>query len=360
MKVMHLVQHLKIGGLEKMAVTLLQKSRYSQSSIIVSLEGDKDTAIASWPELAELNPQIICLDKQPGFKLDVVNKLVELVEQYNINIIHSHHIGPMLYGGLACVSAKNNQLKHLSTVHDAWYLNNFKQRFITKALNSLSNVHWVADAKVVADDFHSKTAINTDSTILNGVDCCKFSSIDSDHARYEFSLPKFATLIGCSARLEEGKGHKDLIMSLLDLPSDYHLVFAGDGSLKSTLNALTLKMGLQERVHFLGNVQNMEVFYSSIDVMCLFSQREGLPLSILEAMACGKPIVASDVGGIHEVVTPEQGILVSASEPHNLAPALIKATTLISGMPIRNHVIALADAKGMSSQYDNLYAGLTV
>ena len=81
----------------------------------------------------------------------------------------------------------------------------------------------------------------------------------------------------------------------------------------------------------MGNVHDMRAFYSSIDVMCLYSQREGLPLSIIEAMACGIPIVASDVGGIHEVVTPEQGELVSVNDFNQLAPAIQRAALYQAG-----------------------------
>ncbi|TMO44699.1 MULTISPECIES: glycosyltransferase [unclassified Pseudoalteromonas] len=357
MNVMHLVQHLQVGGLEKMAITLLQNSQFKHSSIIVSLEGDRNTAFEQWPELEPFSHRIICLNKKPGISLSVIAKIKSLIKEHDINIIHSHHIGPLIYAGIAS-SLSQGSVRHISTIHDAWYLTNTKQRTFTKLLDSLTNIYWVADARIVADEFRAKTAIIPERTILNGIDCENFMAIDAKAAREQFNLPNNVRLIGCAARLIEGKGHKDMIHSLRYLPDDFHMVFAGDGDQKEYLLNLVRSLHLTSRVHFLGNVHDMRAFYSSIDVMCLYSQREGLPLSIIEAMACGIPIVASDVGGIHEVVTPEQGELVSVNDFNQLAPAIQRACTLPRGLCIRHHAIKVADARTMSSKYDNLYSAL--
>ena len=75
-------------------------------------------------------------------------------------------------------------------------------------------------------------------------------------------------------------------------------------------------------------------------------------------MACGLPIVASDVGGICEVLTPKQGILLHPTAYSGLPFALTKATKLERGPSIRAHAVAIADVSQMSSQYDQLYRGL--
>jgi len=357
MNVLHLVQHMKIGGLEKMAVTLMQKSRFASSSIIVSLEGNKQDALLGWPDLASFNDKLFCLDKPAQFDFTLVKKLSALIKAHNITVIHSHHIGPMLYASLACLADKG--VSHVSTVHDAWYLQNFKQRLITKVLSQLTKIHWIADAQVVATDFYEQTSIETDKTILNGIDCSQFTSVDMHNARMELELPIAPTLIGCSARLEPGKGHHDLIALLPSLEPDIEFVFAGSGSLMESLQAQAAQLGVSERIHFLGNVQNMPVFYSAMNVMCLYSQREGLPLSILESMACGKVTVASDVGGISEVLTPEQGILVKPDDLVGLKLAITNAINMKSGCCIRDYIISIADANKMSAEYDYFYDGLS-
>ncbi|RZD22807.1 glycosyltransferase [Pseudoalteromonas sp. MEBiC 03485] len=359
MNVMHLVQHLQVGGLEKMAITLLKNSQFSSSSIIVSLEGDRQSAFEQWPELEQFSHRVICLNKKSGVSISVIAKIKALIKEHDIDIIHSHHVGPVIYAGLAC-ALTGDSVRHISTIHDAWYLNNVKQCTFTKLLDLLTNIYWVADARIVADEFRAKTSIIPERTILNGIDFDTFVAINKTTARSQLNLPHTAKLVGCAARLIEGKGHKDLIHALHYLPQDYHIVFAGDGEQKVTLMNLVRNLGLNERVHFLGNVQDMRAFYSSIDVMCLYSQREGLPLSIIEAMACGIPVVASDVGGIHEVLTKNEGELVSPHEFNKLAPAILRASRLPHGLCIRHHAIAIADARTMSSKYDNLYSALAV
>jgi glycosyltransferase involved in cell wall biosynthesis len=357
MKVLHVVQHLKIGGLEKMAVSLAKQSRFCDETRIAALEGDKEVCISLWPELEILSDKFDFIEKQAKFDLQVVDKLVALIDKHEIQVIHSHHIGPMLYACLACL--KRQHVKHVSTVHDAWYLNGTKPRLITKLLNKLSPVHWVADANVVASDFYMQTAIEPQQTILNGIDCKKFAPINIEYARYQLGLPKSAKIIGCAARLEAGKGHESLITALQNLPENYHLAFAGTGSLYEELQSITKRLDLQTRVHFLGSLQSMEIFYSAIDVFSLFSQREGLPLSILEAMACGVPVVASDVGGVKEVLTSKQGILLPLTQHCQLSNALTKAMSIERGDAIRAHVLSIAQIKDMSNKYDQLYCGIT-
>ncbi|MBD1582150.1 glycosyltransferase [Pseudoalteromonas sp. S16_S37] len=358
MKVLHIVQHLKIGGLEKMAVSMVKQSRFCHETRIAALEGTITECFNHWPELAGLKEKFDFIEKKAKFDIQVVSKLVALIDKYNIEIVHSHHIGPMLYASLACL--KRPQVKHVSTVHDAWYLNSIKPRLITKLLNKLSPVHWIADANVVAHDFYAHTSIKPKATILNGIDCNQFAPINMQYARYQLGLPKNVKIIGCAARLELGKGHVPLIEALEELPQDYHLAFAGRGSLNDTLQNLVNELGLQNRVHFLGGVHKMEVFYSAIDVFSLFSEREGLPLSILEAMACGIPIVASDVGGIKEVLTNEQGYLLPLALRAQLSITLKKATSLQRGDAIRAHALSIAQIKNMSSKYDQFYRTLTV
>ncbi|GAA59828.1 hypothetical protein P20652_1692 [Pseudoalteromonas sp. BSi20652] len=248
MNVLHLVQHFKIGGLEKMAVTLIQKSQFADSSVVVSLEGTLSEAIEEWPKLALFQHRLICLNKAEKFDLNTVKKLSKIIKKHNIDVIHSHHIGPMLYAGITCLI--NRHVKHVSTIHDAWYLKDFKQRLITKVLNKLTTIHWVADAQVVARDFYNETAIKADKTILNGIDFNKFICIDESQARKQLNLPLDINLVGCSARLEPGKGHFALLRLLSSLPVYTELVFAGSGSLHNRLVEYATALGILERVHF--------------------------------------------------------------------------------------------------------------
>ena len=103
----------------------------------------------------------------------------------------------------------------------------------------------------------------------------------------------------------------------------------------------------------------MQVFYSAIDVFCLFSEREGLPLALLEAMACNRPVVASDVGGVKEVVNPDAGIVLDKDDIEKLAPALLQAFAHKENN-IRGNNLGLVCSSLMAKRYDAIYQTLCV
>ncbi|SFB89071.1 Glycosyltransferase involved in cell wall bisynthesis [Pseudoalteromonas denitrificans DSM 6059] len=355
--VMQLVQHFKIGGLEKMVFELSSKSNHSQTTHVVSLEGDCDDVLKQWPQLKLLS-HVDCLDKQPGISFKIVDQLVALIDEHQIDIIHSHHIGPMLYG--ACAIKKRRHVKHITTVHDAWYLNGWRYRLLTRLLYKLTPITVVADAVAVADEVYKKVDFKAQEIVINGIDSVEFSPINMQFARYQLNLPRTAKLIGCAARIEEGKGHCKLLEQLINLPDDFHLVFAGSGSKLKEYQSLAKQLGIEKRVHWLGNVQQMTTFYSCLDLFCLFSQREGLPLSILEAMSCNKPVVASNVGGVSEVVTKGLGILLEFNQSQLLPQAILDALNLKKENAIREAAIKQGCSRIMAAQYDALYDSVLV
>jgi glycosyltransferase involved in cell wall biosynthesis len=124
------------------------------------------------------------------------------------------------------------------------------------------------------------------------------------------------------ARLDEQKGHRYLLEAAAQMP-DVQFVLAGDGPLRSSLETQVEALGLADRVNFLGYRTDIRDLLASCDVFVLPSLYEGLPLSILEAMAAGKPVIATQVGGTAEVVLAgETGLLVPPSDSIALAKAI--------------------------------------
>jgi glycosyltransferase involved in cell wall biosynthesis len=146
-------------------------------------------------------------------------------------------------------------------------------------------------------------------------------------------------VVGMAAVMEERKGHCVLLEAARRLKEQgcqisYRL--AGEGSLKESLEEMTLQLGLKEDVHFLGFVADMPGFLASVDVVVLPSLFEGLGVSVLEAMAAGKAVIASRVGGLPElVVDAATGLLVKPRDAAGLANAIAKLAsdrTLIQSM----------------------------
>ena len=147
------------------------------------------------------------------------------------------------------------------------------------------------------------------------------SVIDSED-RAESSTDSKVRLV-MPARLDNQKDHELLLRALAQVEStDWHLQMLGDGPLQASLEQLSATLGLQDRVSFLGLVPDVSPYLREADLLVLISHYEGLPLSILEGLRMGLPVVASDVGGVSEAVIDRvNGRLVAAGDQEQLAVA---------------------------------------
>ena len=124
------------------------------------------------------------------------------------------------------------------------------------------------------------------------------------------------------ARLHEQKGHEHLIRAAVLVPGAF-FVIAGDGPERERLESLVRESGIEERVRFLGQRSDVGALLAASDLVVLPSLYEGLPLSVLEAMAAGKPVIATSVGGVGEAIRDgESGLLVRPADPSALAAAI--------------------------------------
>ena len=158
-------------------------------------------------------------------------------------------------------------------------------------------------------------------TLRNGVDLTRFSPGDRDAARKRLGLDGF-TLLSVGSLIPR-KGHELIIAALADLP-DARLLIAGSGPMRAELERVAAEKGVASRVRFLGEIAHdaLTDAYRAADIFVLASSREGWANVLLEAMACGTPVVATNVNGTPEVVQdPKLGALVQERS----APALAQA-----------------------------------
>jgi glycosyltransferase involved in cell wall biosynthesis len=140
--------------------------------------------------------------------------------------------------------------------------------------------------------------------------------------RMELNGGAHGPLVLVPARLDPQKGHRYLLQAAVEVP-DVTFLLAGDGSERPVLLALAKSLGLGDRVVFLGYRADIPTLLAACDLVVLPSLYEGLPLSLLEAMAAGKPVIASRIGGVDELVADgENGLLVPPGDPHALAGAI--------------------------------------
>jgi len=351
--VLQIVQHLQPGGIETMALDLLDRSSSCMEVHILSLEGSKAEAILSWPRLAPYADRLHFLDKRPKLDFGAVGRLVTLLRKLNVNAIHTHHIGPLLYGGIAARLTGIRTVVH--TEHDAWHLRHNRRRQIQSIIAKIVQPIFIADAELVATALKGFIPAIKPQIIHNGVDTDKFKPGNQEDARRKLGLPQGVSVIGCAARLEPVKGHCLLLDAMMSLPSSVHLALAGDGSLRAQLEKITKSKGLDRRVHFLGAIDNMEVFHQAQDVFCLASEQEGLPLSPLEAQASGAAAVLTDVGGCKEAICPDAGWLVSERSPLKLAEGLTAALNDIGRADPRGFVLQHRNLLQTVGAYEALY-----
>jgi glycosyltransferase involved in cell wall biosynthesis len=352
--VVHLVQHLRRGGLETLVLDLTVHAPHARDLYIVSLEGDQAELIRDWPKLGMVHERIFSLGKPPGVHPGTVFSLAKLLRRLKAGVVHTHHIGPLLYGGLAARLAGGIPVVH--TEHDAWHLNEAKERRLQRIAMKIARPVLVADASEVARMVTSHFPAERPRVIWNGIDTARFKPGDKLAARVHLGLPQDVVLIGCAARLERVKGVDRLIDALACLPSHIHIAIAGNGSEGPRLQAQAAQLGLTGRVHFLGAVNDMPRFYQSLDLFCLVSRAEGLPLSLLEAQACGIRSIASDVGAMAEGLCPRTGRIARDVDARGLAVALVSMLGEPSLATPRDFVVTRYDLGGVAAAYDQLYA----
>ncbi len=166
------------------------------------------------------------------------------------------------------------------------------------------------------------------SLIPNGVDTRFFRpDIDAAPFRRRLQLPEGAPVVGMVARLAREKGPDQFIRAaslVAACRQDVHFVLVGEGPLRRDLAREVEALGLGQRFHLVGLAQDTRGIYPALDVVCLPSRMEGQPLTLLEAMAAARPVVATSVGGIPELVQMgETGWLVAQGDMRTMADQVL-------------------------------------
>ncbi len=359
---MHLIQGLEIGGLEIMVVNLLERlgqGRYQPAICCFDSLGD----------LAEPLPEqgidVHLLKRRPGVDIRYIFKLASFLRQMETQILHLHNPTAFFYGTLAGKLARVPCIVY--TEHGRDFSSSWKVKFTNGILSRLVNkVVAVAEfgrRYLVADE---GIAEQKTITIHNGIDAERFGAeYDANALRSELGLEKRQLVIGIVARLDPIKNHKALIKAMkkvADRLPEAVLLVVGDGPLRRELESLSTALGLEARVRFLGARSDVPELMNLLDLFVLCSHSEGLSLTLIEASAAARPIVATDVGGNSEVVENKvNGLLVPADDPEALATAILallqdKERLSVMGKAGRQKFEREFTLEGMVQAYEKLYA----
>ena len=326
-KVLHLVEDLKIGGLERVIesiVTGLDKDRYDAEVWCLAHGGQ----IAE--ELVNKGVVVKILGMHSYYNPLHIIALSRLIRKENVNIIHTHGYFASTFGRLAAILAKTSVI--IAHVHTTYY--GFKKRnIIIERYLSLFTDKIVCVSQTVQRFVVEVEGISEDKTCLiyNGVGKSRPFKGDtgSNVDRKSFGFKEKDLVVITVASLTPHKGHKVLIdtaSSVSKRHDSVRFLIVGDGPLRKKLEAYAKELQLSSKIVFTGQQKDIFPLLKLADLFVLPStEREGLGIALIEAMAVGLPVIGTKLGGIPEVIEDKvNGLLVVPGSSYELAAAIEK------------------------------------
>ncbi len=368
-KVLHLIDSAGIYGAERVILTLLEELKNTLYPGILGCIREKENEIPGIAlEADRIGIPVMYFTMKRGLNPMGIRQITNFIKDNGLYLVHSHGYKPNIYLGLLW----SRKFKTVSTIHGwAKQSNTIKGKTYeyldARALRMFDSV--VAVSKAVTNDLKIR-GINSDGIklIYNGLKIRSDVPIDNiPNIRNEYGIDEPSFVIGSVGRLAKVKGQVYLIEAMQSILKDVEncrLLIAGEGPERGYLEYLIEKYNLREKVKLLGYVRNIEQFLAVIDLFVLPSLSEGLPMSLLEAMAAGKPVLASAVGGITEVIeNGDSGVLVPPADPSSLAESvkeLYRSSERMSGMAHRGKSVVETkySSGGMAEKYLAVYSQL--
>jgi L-malate glycosyltransferase len=268
--------------------------------------------------------QVFELDRRDGNDPRLVWQLYRLFRRERPDIVHTHSWGTLVEGIIAARLARVPAVVHGE--HGTLQLQ-ARQKWLQPRIWSRADQVLSVSTRL-AERMSRETGfpLSRIQIITNGVDCRRFTRVTSREARATLNLPAEAVVVGTIGRLVPVKDHASLLKAVR-LLGERGLVpivlIAGEGPLKDQLLGQAAALGLQSQLRLLGHRPDVESVLSAMDLFVLSSVSEGLPNTVLEAMAAGLPVVSTQVGGAEEVVEDGvTGLLVPSQSVDQLATAM--------------------------------------
>lgn len=296
------------------------------------------------------------IDERHKFDIGALRQLLALLRERQIDILHSHCYKSDLYG---LILRRYHKMKLVTTAHGPlasfkyfWASKNWRVRYLYDQID-LRILKYFDIVFMVSDTMRGiigRHAVDPAKMIWvrNAIDCRYFRRSDASNAEMRGSLgiPATATVIGAVGRLNGEKDYPNLLGAakvLLANRPDVYFVIAGKGELEQELRQMAIDMGVANRVIFMGHFHDVRKVFEMMDVYVLSSTREGLPNTVLEAMAMEVPIVSTDVDGVREAVTGgSEAILVPAQDSEELAKGI---ALMLDDSDLRNRLVRTARQK---------------
>lgn len=305
----------------------------------------------------------------PPYDLALASKLAEVAKREKLDIIHAHYAVPHAVCAFLAKQMTGHSVKVVTTLHGTditvlGYDPSLKE-VIRFAIESSDRVTAVSHS-LAAQTYDLIKPDKKIDTIHNFVDERVYLREDHDLLKTHYGLLPNEKVIIHVSNFRKVKRVHDVIHVFQKISEQVQakLLLIGDGPEKSVVCELVKKLGLTDRVLFLGKQEKVEELYSISDLKLLLSEKESFGLVLLEAMACGVPCIGTDVGGIPEVITHgETGFLVPLGDIDGAAK---HAVSLLKDESLHEKVSAAAQSSVQAhfssdkivSEYEKLYLEL--
>ncbi|ACV64789.1 glycosyl transferase group 1 [Desulfofarcimen acetoxidans DSM 771] len=328
LRVLHIIGGGEFGGAERHILNLCASLDSRKVAItVVCLFEEPFARMAK-----EIGVNVLVMPMRHKLDIGTLSRLTEVIKKNRPDLVHTHGVRANLLGRLAAKMAGVNRI--VTTVHsllvrdypDFWsrLANSWTER-LTRGLTD----HFIAVSQglknaLIADGIPE----NKITVIYNGLDLDRFRPcLPPGTYRHWLGYEEGVPLVAIVARLHSVKGHSFFLQAaaeVLKVIPRVRFLVVGTGPDEAVLKEMTAKLGLQEVVNFTGFITEIPDLMADMDVLVIPSLWEGFGLTAIEAMTVGLPVVATEVGGLPEVVRPgETGILVPSSDVPSLAKGII-------------------------------------
>lgn len=358
-RVLHVVHHLQPGGMEYGLIKLVNGLAGGPIESIVCSTSAADAQMAR-----QLAPgvRLVELRRRSGNDPRLVWQLYRLFRCERPDISHTHAWGTLLEGLIAARLARVPVVMHGE--HGTLQLKPYQVRAQRWAWSRVDRLLSVSSRLAERMSATIGVPLARITVLRNGVDLTRFGRISRKEARLELGITDDVVVIGHVGRLVPVKDQVALVHAaavLRDRGVKVRVLIVGDGPLRAALEQQIADLDLRAYVQLLGHRGDVERFFAGLDVYVLCSRSEGMPNTILEAMASGVPVVSTKVGGADElVVDGETGLLVPAAQVIALADALQRLVLdgrlrLAMGAAGRERAEAKFSVAAMLAAYEETY-----
>lgn len=340
MRVLHVISEMGTGGAEALVAGMARRGEdFGWESAVASAGGHRADAVAAHGVRTFPVP---VAGRTPLGVLQAARATRGALRRFDPDVVLAHNVGASLVTRLAMLPIRRVPLvTAFHGVAEADYPR--AARILRRTSDAV-----VAVSVATADRLYDAGLREPEPMVIRNALFPQQARVDRAAVRGVLRVPADAPVALCLARLEPQKRHDVLLDAWAALDDDAVLWLAGDGSLRAALQRQCDELGLSDRVHFLGNRVDVPDLLSAADVTVLTSDWEGLPIAVLESLAVGCPVVATDVGGVREALAGGGGTVVPPGDPAATADAL----RVLLGDPAARRAAATAGLRSVQREYD--------